>query len=95
MISRSGEVILRTAIPDYFTYFTSINFNDNLTELYRKTWSKQNNEHTHGNKMSQTVSIKQSINVKHIQRKNKNGQPVLKESLHNETIVLNKTFSTY
>ena len=42
--------------------------------------------------MAQTVSIKLSINVKHIQwKKNKNRLFVFKESSHNETI-LNITF---
>jgi len=35
--------------------------------IYKKTQNKQNNKHTHGNKMSQTVSFKQPVTVKHIQ----------------------------
>jgi len=36
---------------------------------YKQTKNKQNNKHTYDNKMSQTISFKQSINVnnKHIQ----------------------------
>jgi len=43
-----------------------INFSDNRTEL-QSNIEQAKNKQTHGNKMSQTVSFKEQVNVKHTQ----------------------------
>ena len=61
--------------------------------LNYKNIKQANNKHTHGNKMAQTISIKQSISVKHIQwKKNRNRLFVFKQSSHNETIFKRNLF---
>jgi len=59
---------------------------------YKRTHNKQNKKHTHDNKMSQTVSFKQSIKCQQQAYSMKNRLFVLIENSHNKAIFKQNLF---